>query len=304
MGRARPIDSQLASIIAAHSPRAGSLIVTVFGDSVSQHGNAIWLGSLIEALAPFGLNARQIRTAVFRLVQDDWLSVVKIGRRSFYSFTESGQRRYEKSARRIYAAKSASWDGLWTVVVPAFAGASERDQLKRELSWLGYAAIANGMLAHPSANQASLEETIQELGLANKVAILHARSDALASQEVLRRLSHEVWQLELFAARYEDFLAKFRPSLDSLAMLGCADPGQMFELQTLLIHEYRRILLKSTDLPDALLPANWSGRSAMELTAQIYAYSAAPTAEFLASHLEGPQGFLPSAGKAYYARFS
>ncbi|MEM8659491.1 MAG: phenylacetic acid degradation operon negative regulatory protein PaaX, partial [Pseudomonadota bacterium] len=44
--------------------RGGSLIITVFGDAISQHGNSVWLGSIIQALEPFGLNSRLIRTAV------------------------------------------------------------------------------------------------------------------------------------------------------------------------------------------------------------------------------------------------
>ena len=61
------------------------------------HGSAVWLGSLIKVLEPFGLNQRQIRTAVFRLVKEDWLVARQLGRRSYYSFTETGQRHYEKA---------------------------------------------------------------------------------------------------------------------------------------------------------------------------------------------------------------
>ena len=130
--------SELVAEFAGRKPvRTGSLIISVFGDAVSQHGSAVWLGSLIKVLEPFGLNQRQIRTAVFRLVKEDWLVARQLGRRSYYSFTETisgpealregcapdllrslqpaarrsyysftetGQRHYEKAARRIYYA--------------------------------------------------------------------------------------------------------------------------------------------------------------------------------------------------------
>ena len=67
------IEEFLDDYSASTQVRAGSLIISLFGDSISQHGNSIWLGSLIESLEPFGLNARQIRTAVFRLVKENWL---------------------------------------------------------------------------------------------------------------------------------------------------------------------------------------------------------------------------------------
>jgi phenylacetic acid degradation operon negative regulatory protein len=240
---------------------------------------------------------------VFRLVNDEWLSCVKIGRRSYYSFTAFGQRQYEKSARRIYAARPHAWDGVWTLVIPAFADGGQREQLRRELSWLGFGAIANGVLAHPSANQESLAETLQELKLDNAAVVLRASTASVASREVLKQLTRESWQLDAFESRYEAFIAGFRPILVALEKSAQRDAAQMFELQTLLIHEYRRILLKSTDLPDELLPANWSGRAAMELTARLYRVSHAATAAHLESRFEGPQGSLSKATRSYRERF-
>ena len=40
--------------------RTTSLIVTFFGDVVSQHGNTVWLGSLVHAMAPLGINERLV----------------------------------------------------------------------------------------------------------------------------------------------------------------------------------------------------------------------------------------------------
>jgi phenylacetic acid degradation operon negative regulatory protein len=94
-----------------------SVIITVFGDCVSQHGGSIWLGSLIRALAPLGINERLVRTSVFRLVNDGWLSARKIARRSYYSFTDSGKSQFERVARRIYQAEQQEWDNCWTLLV-------------------------------------------------------------------------------------------------------------------------------------------------------------------------------------------
>jgi len=302
--RLKCIASALDGILREHPPRAGSLIITVFGDAVLPHGNSVWLGSLIEALNPLGLNPRQIRTAIFRLAQDNWLSCLKIGRRSYYSFTEFGQRHYEKSARRIYASQPIIWDGQWTLVIPAFADPGQREQLKRELGWLGFGAIANGVLAHPNANQESLAATLAELDLGNLVVTLRARTEHVGSRDVLRRLTRQSWQLDQFETRYKDFIARFRPVLHGLVKARAVEPAQMFELQTILIHEYRRILLRTTDLPDELLPANWSGRAAMDLTARLYNVTREPAAAYIESSLEGPQGRLAQAGLSYRQRFA
>ena len=44
--------------------RGGSLIITIFGDSIMPRGGAVSLGSLIALGAPFGLNERLVRTAI------------------------------------------------------------------------------------------------------------------------------------------------------------------------------------------------------------------------------------------------
>ncbi|SVB24398.1 uncharacterized protein METZ01_LOCUS177252, partial [marine metagenome] len=65
--------------------RAGSLIITMFGDAIAPRGGTAWVGSLIRAVADLGINERLVRTSVFRLSRDDWLEATQIGRRSYYS---------------------------------------------------------------------------------------------------------------------------------------------------------------------------------------------------------------------------
>jgi len=298
------IDPGLASVPGRQPPRAGSLIVTVFGDSISELGNVVGLSSLIGILEPFGLNARQIRTAVFRLTRDNWLSCVKQGRKSYYSFTEFGQRQYERSAQRIYAARPAAWDGLWTLVLASFVEGSARDELRRELSWLGFGSIAPGVLAHPCADQASLAATLHELEVARDAVVMRARTEALRDGQAMNRLAAETWRLDEFAARYISFIENFRSALAAINNGGQGEPARLFELQTLLIHEYRRILLKLPDLPDELLPAEWPGRDAMQLTAAIYAQTHDQSAAYLEANLEGLNGPLRRLGAIAFPRFA
>ncbi|MFT4925353.1 MAG: phenylacetic acid degradation operon negative regulatory protein, partial [Phenylobacterium sp.] len=142
-----------------------SHLVTVFGDVMSQHGEWIWLGSLISALQPLGFSERLVRTSVFRLVQDDWLQTQKVGRRSYYAFTNTAKRHYEKAARRIYAGEVPAWDGSWLIVIPAFVGDDKLVSFRRQLNWLGFSPLASGVYAHPSFDKRSLEETIEEMAL-------------------------------------------------------------------------------------------------------------------------------------------
>ena len=77
--------------------RAKSLIITFFGDVVSQHGKEIWLGSAATALQGLGINDRLVRTSVFRLTKEGWLEVDREGRRSFYRFSNYGSLEYQRA---------------------------------------------------------------------------------------------------------------------------------------------------------------------------------------------------------------
>jgi phenylacetic acid degradation operon negative regulatory protein len=283
--------------------RAGSLVITVFGDSIFPHGNSVGLVSLIGALEPFGLNARQLRTAVFRLVREGWLEAQQKGRRSFYSLTETGVRQFTRAARRIYAARRPQWDGRWTLVIPAQVPATGRETLRRELLWLGYGAIHPGVYAHPTGDRRSLDETLQERKLANNVVVLTAQTGDIASAEGMKELCRECWRLDQIAARYIDFLNRFRPALPSLQRARAPDPAQCFQLRTLLIHEYRRILLHDADLPNALLPEDWPGRRALILAKTLYALVQQGAVVYLRRELEAVDGPLPMPEPDFYQRF-
>ncbi|MBT8447458.1 MAG: phenylacetic acid degradation operon negative regulatory protein PaaX [Gammaproteobacteria bacterium] len=283
--------------------RAPSLIVSVIGDAVVPHGNAVWLGSLIEALEPFGLNARQIRTAVFRLVRDDWLSAQRFGRRSYYGFTDTGLRHYAKAARRIYANGPPDWDGSWTLVFSSLLDARQRDELRRELRWLGYGSLAQGVMAHPAADQQSLAETLHDLRLTDRVAVMTASSADAPGSGVARELALNSWDLTGAAEHYTALIGSFKPVLAALRKARRLDPRQCFLVRALLIDQYRRILLTDADLPDSLLPVHWPGGVARELVIEIYRRVGPGAIEYLTGSLENVSGPLPPPDDDYYQRF-
>lgn len=283
--------------------RSGSLIISVFGDSISQHGNSVWLGSLIDALEPFGVNSRLVRTAVYRNSQNGWLTSVPSGRRSYYSFSDYGLRHYEKAARRIYVEKPCNWDGHWTLVLTGSVADSARETLRRELQWLGFGNLGSGLMACPGANRQSLDETLNELHLTERVAVMRATTDEIKSDQVLNEMVKDCWALEQLAARYSQFLGTFKPVLNAVSRAKSLQPEDAFQIRTLLIHEYRRILLKDTDLPRQVLPDNWPGRAASVLTAKLYRLTHEPAMVFLRSNMQTTHGMLPKASSSYYSRF-
>jgi phenylacetic acid degradation operon negative regulatory protein len=283
--------------------RAGSLLISVFGDAIAPHGGSVWLGSLIEAVAPFGINQRLVRTSVFRLVRDEWLSAEQIGRRSYYRLTEKGRHRFEEASRRIYSEPHQHWPDTWCMALLGGAPAAQRTRLRKTLARLGFAQIAANVMAHPAPDLAELEDRLARVKGGREVLLMDARVSP-GRQQVLRRLAHEAWRIEELAARYENFLNRFRPLLAVARRESRLDPAAAFNARVYLIHEYRRALLRDPFLPESLLPGRWPGVAAYDLCRNLYGVLAEPAERFLTAHLETAAGPLPPAAATFHQRFA
>ena len=76
----------------------------------------------------------------------------------------------------------------------------------------------------------------------------------------------------MLAADYRRFLQRFGAVIDRFraADEGAHDPQQCFVVRTLLIHAYRRVLLRDPLLPASLLPLDWPGAAAYALCRDFY----------------------------------
>ncbi len=285
--------------------RAKSLLVTVYGDAILPHGGSVWLGSLINLVEPLGISERMVRTAVFRLSKDDWLSATQIGRRSYYKLTEVGRRRFETAHRRIYAAPQRTWNGEWLLVMTNKVNLPQdiRDQLRREFQWLGFGIVAPNVFAHPAADIRAVRQIIQDLGVSDDVVTMAARADRHSGTTPHRNMVHSSWDLDQLAEDYNHFLDAFRPLYHALNAKGRIDPQSSFLVRTLLIHEYRRIMLRDPMLPEELLYADWPGTTAATLCANLYRLCAPSAEKHLESLLETAEGPLPDASPYFFNRF-
>ncbi len=93
------------------------MIFTLYGDYISQYGDAIWIGSLIRLLEEFGHNEQSVRAAASRMSKQGWIESLKQGNKSYYYLTERGKSRMNEAANRIYQVESPSWDGNWRILV-------------------------------------------------------------------------------------------------------------------------------------------------------------------------------------------
>jgi phenylacetic acid degradation operon negative regulatory protein len=269
--------------------RAGSLIVTLFGDAVAPRGGELSLASLIEIMAAFRVAPGVVRTALSRLVGEGWFERRRIGRNSFYCLSATGRAAFETATEKIYGGIHHRWDGAFAMVLLDQNG--ERGQARARLEALGFGAISPDLLIAPT----DLAEVQVEAGVR-----LSARP---AEPQAARRLAERAWPVAALAERYRAFIDLFTGA--GAALHGGA-PGANLDalvVRVLLIHEYRRIVLRDPLLPPELLPDPWAGDEARRLCGTIYR-AVAPAAErWLDAHAITETGPLPPAGRGFFERF-
>jgi phenylacetic acid degradation operon negative regulatory protein len=248
--------------------RGGSLIVTIFGDSIMPRGGAVSLGSLIALAVPFGLNERLVRTATARLAKDGWLEGRRAGKLSEYHLSPDGRERFAEATKRIYSEPDKEWSGRWTLVVLPPMRAAEKKELREELIWRGFGELSTNVFAHPEIDSRTLGSQRAPLGPLSKVIVFDAN---LADDDAPQRLVSLGWDLEDLGLRYQRFVKRFERVLAALHGLRVLDPQACFIVRTLLIHEYRRLHLRDPLLPPRLLRPNWPGAQAAALCRNIYA---------------------------------
>jgi phenylacetic acid degradation operon negative regulatory protein len=294
-----PLKAVLRHFRAQRPLRGGSLLVTIFGDAIAPRGGIVTLASLIRLAAPFGLSERLVRTAAARLAREGWLAAERSGRRSEYRLSRAGAVRFAEATRRIYAPAPPGWDGRWTLLMLP-AGRRRPAQLREGLKWLGFGQLSAAVFAHPGTTPEEARRWLLKMPGAADALLLYAQGVDAASE---RRLAAQGWDLAELGRRYQRFLERFQPLLPILQRGGMSGE-RAFLVRTLLIHEYRKIHLQDPLLPLKLLPADWVGRRAYELTRALYAAVVAAAELHLSESARRLEGPLPPAAQALQRRFA
>lgn len=266
------IELWIRRTLAADPPRAKSLVVTLFGDTIAPRGGSIWLKNLIELLAPFEVNERLVRTSVFRLVQEEWLEAIRNGRESSYRLTGTGFRRLDHAYAKVYQRPAATWNGAWTfILIPNdHITVPRRLKLKQELEWEGLRQLTPHLFAHPTIGTDALNEIIDRSGVKGRAILFTGARTDQEGIGGIRELVNGSWSLRQVASAYKIFLRNF----GRLKPILSQEPGwsdwECLAVRVLLIHAFRRIVLHDPLLPNALLPDPWIGDDAFRLAGEIY----------------------------------
>ncbi|MCA1823831.1 MAG: PaaX family transcriptional regulator C-terminal domain-containing protein [Mycobacteriales bacterium] len=233
---------------------ARSALFDVYGDHLRSRGARAPVSALVRLLAPLGIAAPAVRTAVSRMVRQGWLTPVRIDGAPGYALTPRAAKRLDDAAARIYRTRGESWDGTWHLLVVAPpVSRSARERVRAGLSFLGYGALDETTWISPHAAE-EVDALLADEGA--RAERFTARHDGDSSALVSR-----AWDLESLARSYVRFLD------DAAVIIASAGPrGEQsaFVARTRLVHEWRKFLFLDPGLPAALLPVDWPGRKAAE----------------------------------------
>lgn len=251
-----------------------SLLFTIYGEYVRHYGGEIWVGSLTRLMGEFGMTEQAVRVAISRIVSQGWLKSRKIGNRSYYSMTPRGKKRLNEAAARIYKQMPTKWNGKWCVAtynIPEKQRAM-RDQLRKELAWMGFGMLANSVWISPHDLAERVKEIAESYKIDEYVEIFDSEYRGGSSH---KQLVEKCWNLEEINASYQEFIDRYQPQYEELREKVSNNQeisdSECFVEKTKLVHEYRKFLFIDPSLPDELLPDFWVGRSADELFRNYYA---------------------------------
>lgn len=248
--------------------RVWSLVITVFGDAVVPRGGRISLSALQEIMTRLRVEPGALRTALSRLAADGWVIRERDGRNSYYRLAEQGRHSFDLATRRIYATGHPAWPGSWTVAI-APPGNGQVAENTSDLLDAGFVQIAPGAFLRPETAAAPDPGPAPENMLVLNATATHLPSDLSA-----------YWKLDALAASFRAFIEAFTPLAAGLGNGGLA-PLDAMAARTLLIHDWRRIVLHDPALPDALLPKDWPGDEARDLTRKAYSLLVGPSEAWL-----------------------
>lgn len=250
--------------------RVWSIVMTIFGDMVHprsspQQPARLALSDLSRLTEGLGIAAGALRTAMSRLTKEGWLERHKEGRSAWYQLSFSGAANAEAASRRIYAPCIRPAVEVWRLEMskphtgpePGFAPPHDvaRYGLSDTLFLTPLPATSDALTdrARPHSGSPEADSLIIEGRLNSIPAWL---LDSLIPISVTQDYAELAGLLQALSSK-----------LDQLRALS---PQDAIVLRCLLLHFWRRLILKHRPLPLNLLPQDWPGLDCSRLLPPLY----------------------------------
>jgi phenylacetic acid degradation operon negative regulatory protein len=246
----------------AAAERPPRLLLTLLGDYWWQRTEPLPSAAIVALLGEFGVSDSAARAALSRLTRNGLLVTSKAGRRTFSRLSPRAAAILDDGARRIFSFGAANqpWDGMWSLVAFSIPedNRAARDALRKQLRWLGFAPLYDGLWVSPRDHAAEVIGYLKDLGITTATAF---RATSVPTD---CDIPASAWDLGGLRARYEHFIA-FAERLRDTTAAGGVPPTDALIARTRVMDEWRAFPGLDPDLPAELLPAAWPRSAAREL---------------------------------------
>jgi len=264
-----PEDGAWPDSPAPAAQRPPRLLLTLLGDYWWRRAESLPSAALVALLAEFGVSDSAARAALSRLTRRKLLITAKSGRRTVVRLSARAARVLDDGGAQIFSFGKVSqpWDGMWSLVafsIPEQHRAA-RDSLRKQLRWLGFAPLYDGLWVSPRDHAVEVLGQLAELGIST-VTAFRARTVPGVSPA---GLPQQAWDLDRLRARYDHFISQ-ASALRERTEAGQLSPDAALVTRTRLMDEWRTFPELDPDLPDELLPDGWPRAAARELFTTTY----------------------------------
>ncbi len=252
--------------------RVWSLVITIFGDVVLHRGGRVASRRLRYLLQHIRVEPGALRTALSRLTRDGWVERTRDGRNTHYSLSLMGEREFGPALARVYAPPRPAPVTRWSLALGS--GRPEQDALP----------VGSGVWLIPEG-AGSLPGYLVVAGTLGDLP-------AGFAGRIVTPDHHAA-----LAAMYRD--------AEQAGRLAASGPGGLDAMaaRILLIHRWRRLVLKYPDVPPELMPPTLPRTDLRRLVAETYR-ALLPASEAWLDSSVPDTGPMPAADPGLARRFA
>jgi len=301
-----PVPNLIEKLQESKPLKVWSLIITFFGDAVEPRGGIVSAGTLQSVMEVMGVGSGAVRTACSRLATDGWIERQKQGRNSFYRLSDKRHRAFINSSQQIYA------------IPPAVANSQTTSDVSEPLEARAGTNFTL-LMQNPLHTHSDFWQALRDKGIcinANSILFdsedayfkhaLHTRAE-IKDMLILSNASASIpdWVKrsvcpDSSAQHYYRLMQRFQPIASALP----TDPLSSLAVRCLLIHEWRRVLLRYTTLPAELVPADWPHTDCHRFVANLYQQLFEAGEHWMDANAIGPDGPLKTMNHNSRKRFT
>ena len=206
-----------------------------------------------------GIEVGTLRTAMSRLAKDGWVKRERQARNSFYTLSSAGTREFVEATRRIYAGQSDSMDKNITLAISSQRNAGSRLEQDKFLAKTSAFLIRTGCAVWRSENAPSRSDLE-----AMDFFVVSGTIDAASSWV------GDTFERPELRQPFETMQSRWEIANKNVSVLHGLPPLDAMALRILLIHDWRRTILRQPVVPAAMIPEDWPEASCRSMVGTIY----------------------------------